>query len=127
METLLQLHLDHKCDSIKPTFVFYKPYKIEARQHKESNVANAYCIYTDGSKMKEGTGCGIYSRSLNLSIKWGMGKNASVVQTELAGISIAAKETTRKGINGKSIIISTDSATNPELTMCHIRASNGVS
>uniref|UniRef100_A0A6P7F9D2 Uncharacterized protein LOC114327928 n=1 Tax=Diabrotica virgifera virgifera TaxID=50390 RepID=A0A6P7F9D2_DIAVI len=109
LEALPQLNAGHGCDSIKPTFVFDKPYKIETRQHRESNVANAYCIYTDGSKTKEGSGCGIYSRSLNLSIKWGMGKNASVVQTELAGISIAAKEIIGKGIAGKTIIICTDS------------------
>jgi len=38
-----------------------------------------------------------------------MGKNTSVVQTELAGISIATKKLTRKGISGKNIIICTDS------------------
>lgn len=66
-------------------------------------------IYTDGSKNKEGKGCGVYSRSLNLRIKWGMGINTSVAQAELAGISIATKEISRKGISGKNITICTDS------------------
>jgi len=38
-----------------------------------------------------------------------MEENTSVVQTELAGISIATKELIRDGISGKNIIICTDS------------------
>nr|CAI5854241.1 unnamed protein product [Callosobruchus analis] len=96
-------------DSIEPTFVFKKPYKIEIKQNAEPNVSNAVCIYTDGSKTRKGAGCGVYSRSLKLRAKWAMDKNVSVVQTELAGISIAAKELTRKGISGKTVVICTDS------------------
>jgi len=35
----------------------------------ESDVANAIRIYIDGSKTKEGSGCGVDSRSLSLTIK----------------------------------------------------------
>jgi len=78
-------------DAFEPRFMFNKPYKIQIKQNSESDGANAIRIYTDGSQTKEGSRCGVYSRSLNLRIKWGMVKNTSVVQTELAGFSIATK------------------------------------
>jgi len=58
-------------DAIELRFVFNKPYKIQIKQNSESDAANAIRIYTDGSKTKEGSGCGVYYRSLSLRIKWG--------------------------------------------------------
>uniref|UniRef100_A0A6P7HB47 Uncharacterized protein LOC114348543 n=1 Tax=Diabrotica virgifera virgifera TaxID=50390 RepID=A0A6P7HB47_DIAVI len=54
-----------------------------------------------------------------------MGKNASVVQTELAGISIAAKEIIGKGIAGKTIIICSDSR-QALLTLNRLRVISGL-
>ena len=53
-------------------------------------------------------GCGIYSRSLQIQCKWAMVGRASVVQTELAGITIVAKEIVRRQPTGKTIRIYTD-------------------
>ncbi|VEN42966.1 unnamed protein product, partial [Callosobruchus maculatus] len=38
-----------------------------------------------------------------------MGKHASIVQTELAGISIAANKLARRDVSGKTVAICTDS------------------
>jgi ribonuclease HI len=102
--------LQANTDSIAPRFVFHKPYKIcISNTTEESAVADTICIYTDGSKTEHGSGCGVYSTSLNLKIKWAMGKYANVVQTELNGIYIAAKEISGKNISEKNICIYTDS------------------
>ena len=61
-------------------------------------------IYTDGSKTKQGSGYGIYSRFFNLNIKWTVSNSASVVQTEVTGILIAANN-----ITSKNMLIYTDS------------------
>jgi hypothetical protein len=94
--------LQANTDSIAPRFVFHKPYKISISNTTEEPImGGTICIYTDGSKTKYGSGCGIYSTSLNLKIKWAMGRHASVVQTELNGIHIAAKEIATKNISEK--------------------------
>jgi ribonuclease HI len=102
--------LQANTDSIAPRFVFHKPYKIcISNTTEEPAAADTICVYTDGSKTEHGSGCGVYSTSLKLKIKWAMGKHANVVQTELNGIYIAAKEISSKNISGKNICIYTDS------------------
>ena len=100
--------LQTNTNSIALRFSFRKPYKIIISNTTPA-VAGTICIYTDGSKTEHGSGCGIYSTSLNLKIKWAMGRSANVIQTEPNGIHIAAKEISAKNISGKNICIFTDS------------------
>ena len=60
-------------------------------------------IFTDGSKKKEGAGCGIYSRNLQIRYKRTMDERARIIQPELVGITIATKEIVRRQITDKII------------------------
>ncbi|XP_018560937.1 uncharacterized protein LOC108903295 [Anoplophora glabripennis] len=96
-------------DSISPRFAFDKPYTVLTKRQEETARRDVISVFTDGSKRKEGAGCGIYSRSLHIRYKWAMDRHATVVQTELAGITIAAKEIARRHTTGKTIRIYADS------------------
>ncbi|XP_018578329.2 uncharacterized protein LOC108916534, partial [Anoplophora glabripennis] len=95
-------------DSISPRFAFDKPYTVLIKRQEETARGDVISIFTDRSKRKKGAGCGIYSRSLHIRYQWAMDRHATVVQTELAGITIAAKEIARWH-TGTTIRIYTDS------------------
>ncbi|KAJ8934971.1 hypothetical protein NQ318_017678 [Aromia moschata] len=44
-----------------------------------------------------------YARELQLPYAWAMDNHASTLQTELAGITIAAKDITRRQISGEKL------------------------
>ncbi|XP_023310522.1 uncharacterized protein LOC111691633 [Anoplophora glabripennis] len=67
-------------DSISPRFAFDKPYTVLIKRQEETARGD-----------------------------WAMDRHATVVQTELAGITIAAKEIARRHTTGKTIRIYTDS------------------
>ena len=100
--------LQVRTDGISPRFIFDRPYTIQTNSENEAAGEGVINIFTDGSKKKDGAGCGIYSRSLQIQYKWAMDGRVSVVQTELAGITIAAKEIVRRQTTGKTIRIYTD-------------------
>lgn len=60
----------------------------------EANTAEDHnALFTDGSKTSRGVGCGTFSRQRQIH-KWAMDKYASITQTELDGINMAAEEIT---------------------------------
>ncbi|XP_018579843.1 uncharacterized protein LOC108917621 [Anoplophora glabripennis] len=89
--------------------VFDRPYTVLIKNEEDAASEGVINIFTDGSKRKESTGCGIYFRSLHIRYQWAMNGRATVIQAELAGITIATKEIARRQIMGKSIRIYTDS------------------
>ena len=67
--------LQANTDSIAPRFVFHRPYKIcISNITEEPTMADTIRIYTDGFKTEHSSGCGIYSKSLKLKIKWAMSR-----------------------------------------------------
>ena len=100
--------LQGRANGISPQFIFDRPYAIQRYSENEAAGEGVINIFTDGSKKKDGAGCGIYSRNLQIQYKWAMVGRASLVQTELADITIAAQEIVRRQTTGKTIRIYTD-------------------
>ncbi|XP_018579651.1 uncharacterized protein LOC108917505 [Anoplophora glabripennis] len=94
-------------DSYSPWFAFDKPYTVLTKRQEETARGDVISVFTDGSKRKEE--CGICSRSLHIRYQWAIDRHATVVQTELTGIIIAAKEIARRHTTGKTIRIYTGS------------------
>ena len=57
-------------DGISSQFIFDRPYTIQTNSENEAAGEGVIDIFTDGSKKKDGAGCGIYSRSLQIQYKW---------------------------------------------------------
>jgi len=91
-----------------PLFAFSKPYTINMEGTGNNSMVGVINIYTDGSKTKMGSGCGIYSKSLKLNLSQAFGSMPSVLQTELIGITIAAEQIASKNITDKNVHIYTD-------------------
>lgn len=66
-------------------------------------------IYTDGSKTDEGTGAGIYCEELNYNISIPLGMMTTVFQSEVVAILEGSSELLQRRVEGKSILICTDS------------------
>jgi ribonuclease HI len=63
--------------------------------------------YTDGSKMKEGVGAGVYGPNCRISKP--LGKTPSIFQAEVHAIELCASESAKKGLRGANIYILSDS------------------
>ncbi|XP_031341087.1 uncharacterized protein LOC116169197 [Photinus pyralis] len=71
---------------------------------------NGIVYYTDGSKTKEGTGCGVYgSNGQGCRISVSLGQKATVLQAEVYAILTAASRLLKENFNRKKIFIVTDS------------------
>lgn len=64
-------------------------------------------MQTEGSKTKQGVVCRIYSRYLNLNLKWAMESQLSTVHAEVIDITITSKELSNQNVTGRNIRIYT--------------------
>lgn len=86
-----------RSDRIKPNYSFNAPFHINIPTREKWNTdppsiiaEKGINIYTDGSKMSENSGAGIFSNNLSITVP--LGKYATVFQAEVLAISIAAHE-----------------------------------
>lgn len=101
-------------DYISPYMDFRVPFftKIPTREEWESNsVINAedIQIFTDGSKMEQGTGSGIYCESLQIDESHRLSNDCSVFQAEIFAIEMALKNINTRNIPEDRITIFVDS------------------
>uniref|UniRef100_T1I2I9 RNase H type-1 domain-containing protein n=1 Tax=Rhodnius prolixus TaxID=13249 RepID=T1I2I9_RHOPR len=75
-------------DFMTPKYNFDKPFKVCIGDH----VLGDSMWYTDGSKMEEGVGAGVYGVKPKCSFSVSLGKLATVFQAELAAIRFCATE-----------------------------------
>ncbi len=71
------------------------------------NNGNTMVWYTDGSRMEDNSGLGIFGP--NCEISQGLGKCPSVFQAEVLEIDFCARNISENGINGANIYILSDS------------------
>lgn len=75
----------------------------------EVDYESVISLYTDGSKNAGGSGAGIFSSTMNLAVKYPLGTEPTILQTECAALLIAAMEIQRNNLLNQTIIIFTDS------------------
>ena len=94
-------------DRIPPTFDFHKPYKVwlDSSVAPKPNIE----IYSDGSKVRQSSGAGIYSKDLDVGQSLPLGKYTTVFQTELMAIFQSVMIASESNLTGKRIGILTDS------------------
>lgn len=102
--------LGRKTDNLPPCYVFNRPYNVSTKRGTGSaNGGETLQIYTDGSKTKRGSGAGIYSHQMDLSLAIPLGKHTTTLQAEIVGITHGAKEILHRDIRDRNIQILTDS------------------
>lgn len=99
-------------DRQKITYSFIKPFEVkiptrEEWRSKRSSLLKGYVVYTDGAKTERGTGAGVFAPGCRISV--GLGRHATVLQTEIVAITMAAQELLQRGHLGEQISIVTDS------------------
>ncbi|XP_073978772.1 uncharacterized protein [Rhodnius prolixus] len=100
-------------DFMTPKYNFDKPFKVcigdrEAWRRGPPVVGDSMW-YTDGSKMEEGVGAGVYGVKPKCSFSVSLGKLATVFQAELAAIRFCATEIEGRGIINSKVVIFSDS------------------
>lgn len=101
-------------ERIKPSFNFDTLFEVniptrEEWKNSESSLLNDYCdhVFTDGSKIDEQSGAGVFTSEHRLSIP--LGKHCTVFQTEVYAISAAAHLLLQSENTGKPVKILSDS------------------
>ncbi|XP_048004470.1 uncharacterized protein LOC125240570 isoform X2 [Leguminivora glycinivorella] len=125
--------LEAPVDKIPKTTIFCKKYTtLLTEDPKEGLYQTNLRIFTDGSKTKEGTGCGVFSEDLNIHISKPLGEHSTVFQAECVGIIEACNAIKRRQVKHGNIMILSDSKSvlqaldSPKLTSklileCHQR------
>ncbi|XP_047999780.1 uncharacterized protein LOC125236904 [Leguminivora glycinivorella] len=125
--------LEAPVDKIPKTTIFCKKYTtLLTEDPKEGLHQTNLRIFTDGSKTKEGTGCGVFSEDLNIHISKPLGEHSTVFQAECVGIIEACNAIKRRQVKHGNILILSDSKSvlqaldSPKLTSklileCHQR------
>ncbi|XP_073956502.1 uncharacterized protein [Choristoneura fumiferana] len=101
------------CDKMQPKYIFRRNFKVHVPTRAEwaegltlpEGSENSW--YTDGSKMKSGTGAGIHAKDFNSSVS--MGNYATVFQAETYAIIACAQENIDRKVREKTIYILSDS------------------
>lgn len=60
--------LGGRTDNVLPSYTFSRPYKVSIITGAESDEEETLRIYTDGSKSEKGSGAGVYSQQMDLSL-----------------------------------------------------------
>lgn len=101
------------CDKMQPRYIFrrhfkvYVPSRAEWAEGLKTPEGSGNTWYTDGSKMKSGTGAGIYAKDFNTSVS--MGNYATVFQAETYAIIACAQENIDRKVKETTIYILSDS------------------
>ena len=101
------------CDKILPMHIFKRNYSVHVPTRDEwsrgMKTPNKDCLvwYTDGSKMKTGSGAGIYTK--DCSISESLGQYATVFQAETYAICTCAQVNIDRDTTSKTIYILSDS------------------
>ena len=86
-------------------------------------LAGDLAVFTDGSKMDEGTGAGIYCEEMGLKVSIPLGTSATVFQSETLAISKCCCILMERQVKEKKIVIYSDSeSTIKALSSCKLSA-----
>lgn len=102
-------------DRMKKVVDLEKPYRVhivdrnEWSQGEPEYMKKSLTWYTDGSKRSSGTGAGVYGVRPRVRFSISLGKLATVFQAEVTAIAECARANIRRGVNGQSIYICSDS------------------
>jgi hypothetical protein len=84
---------------MRPAFNFELKYRVTmlttgewARGTGTPHLLKGLIWFTDGSRMKEGAGAGVYAQSVGRGLRISLGRYATVFQTEIYGILVCAYE-----------------------------------
>lgn len=108
--------LEMATDRIGKTYCFAKPFEVitpsrddwSSKDYEER--MEGLVVYTDGSKSANTTGIGVWSAGRNgLRESSGLGRHASILQTEIYAIMHAAHVLLERNSTGRRIFIVTDS------------------
>jgi len=101
---------------MRPAFNFELKYRVTMLTRDEwtrgtgtPRVLKGLIWFTDGSRMKEGTGAGVYGQSVGRGLSISPGRYATVFQTEIYGILACAYEIQLYGRTEKYVNICSDS------------------
>jgi len=81
------------------------------RGHGTHPVVKGLAWFTDGSRMKEGTGPGVYGQSSGIRLNIALGKYAAVLQAEIYAILACAHDIQMNARPEKYVSICSDSQT----------------
>jgi len=104
-----------KIDKISAKYEFGKQFNIEIPTREDWELGRvsinegAAKWYTDGSRMNDSTGTGVYEENGETKISLNLGKYTTVFMAEVYGIHVATQECLKKNYNDKEICILTDS------------------
>jgi hypothetical protein len=80
-------------DAMRPAFNFEPKYREDwTKGTGTPPVVKGLIWFTDGSKMKEGTGVGVYGQSVGRRLSFSLGRYATVFQAELYAILASVYE-----------------------------------
>lgn len=97
-------------DRVPNTHLYTRNYTIQLHEEpSDSSNINEVRIYTDGSKMKTGTGAGTFSEDLNIHNTTALGAHSSIFQAECIGIIQAANAVLQRKVTNYNIRILSDS------------------
>ena len=103
-------------DRITPQLIIEKNFTIHISETREWSgewpiirPPNAITIFTDGSKIRNLAGAGIFCEEFSWEISLSLGRHATVFQTELHALYQSAKKCNEMGVVDKTICFLTDS------------------
>jgi len=80
-------------DIMRPAYNFEPQYRVMLTREDWTKATGAppavkgLVWFTDGSKMREGTGAGVYGQSVGRRLSFSLGRYATVFQVEIRGVS----------------------------------------
>jgi hypothetical protein len=103
-------------DTMRPTFNFEPRYRVTISHREEWTKGpgappgvKGLVWFTDGSKMREGTGVGVYGQSVKRRLCFSMGRYATVFQAEIYAILACVYEIQSLDRSEKYVSICPDS------------------
>jgi ribonuclease HI len=103
-------------DVMRPAYNFEPKYRVTMLTREDWTkgteappTIKGHVWFTDGSRMREGTGAGIYGQSVRRRLSFSVGKYATVFQTELFAILACVHDIKVHGTPEKYVSICSDS------------------
>jgi ribonuclease HI len=101
-------------DKMIPRHVYDKPFMVRFADRSEwkdkfSPTQKGLMWYTDGSKINEGTGAGVYGYGIRHELSFSLGKYTIVFQAEVYAIKACAVENPGRDYRSRNIYILSDS------------------
>ena len=109
-----KFHMKGELDCISPVIQLQKDFQTiyptrEDWKNPTNFLGEAICIFTDGSKINESAGAGVYSEELNIKQSLRLPDHCSVFQAEIYAILTALNELKNSGVRNEVVAICSDS------------------